>query len=84
MEDIVEFLEQLQDWHLHKIENLSAVIESIKDGVILKIAEDGEQVELNAEQAFWFKNGLALGLSEFEKLPFTLTKNTEDDNQEIE
>lgn len=80
MSELLEFVEQLQSWHDHKVENLKSVIENIKEGVFLKVGENGEQIELNAEQARWFKGGLEVALGEFEKLPFTLTQNNDNED----
>jgi hypothetical protein len=80
MSDLLEFVEQLQGWHDNKVENLKGVIENIKEGVFLKVGENGEQIELNAEQALWFKGGLEVALGEFEELPFKLTQNNDNED----
>lgn len=82
MSDLLEFVEQLQGWHEGKVKNLEVVIENIKEGIFLRLGEDGEQIELNAEQALWFKGGLQAALGEFAELPFKLTHN--DDNEDGE
>lgn len=79
MDDLLEFAQQVEGWHKHKVDNLHAVIENIKEGVTLMFGDDGEQLKLDADQALYFKLGLTTALGEFEELPFTLTNNTEDE-----
>ena len=76
--DLLEFAGQLKEWHQGKLTNLENVIDNVKAGTILKVGPEGEKIELTSENAKWFKAGLQIALSEFEKLPFELTVNGEE------
>lgn len=74
MEDLLEFVESLTDWHSERVKNLENVITQVKAGVKLQSADREDLVELNEEQAKYFKAGLQLALGEFETLPFKVLK----------
>lgn len=83
MEDILEFIVLLKEWHQHRVDNLNDVIANIKKGVILKTSDGEDLGELTEEQAVYFKAGMQVALDQFETLPFTVSVN-EDAEEDLD
>lgn len=79
MEDLLEFVEQISEWHSAKVANLNVVIALVKEGVTLQSPAGEDLTKLTKDQAMYFKAGLQLALGEFEKLPFSVTRTAEPD-----
>lgn len=67
--ELIEFIEKLQNWHKQNVEQLSQVLEN-KEAEFFEV--NGEKYSVDSEFVQGYKGGVNLALNFFGKLPFTM------------
>ncbi len=83
-EELMEFISQIQSWHERKTSYLREIQEQIVEGTKLIIeAKDSreEPTSLTKRDATLMKLGMETVLMELGKLPFTVSQNSEYDDE---
>jgi len=75
--DFVEFVNDLQRWHEHQVQQLRLVVDNKDSG--LKIGD--MEIEVDSDLAKGFRAGVATSLQLLGELPFTVMEEEEDDGQ---
>lgn len=74
-EEILEFIEQLQEWHDNKVIQLLRVTDSEYEDMEI----NGQKVDAKSDYASGIRTGVSLSLSLLGKLPFELKKSDEEE-----
>lgn len=83
--EMLQFVEQIMDWHEQKVTRLKAISNAIsesKDGVSLILGDDGKRKKLTAEQAKFMSIGIQTALLELGTLPFKVNSEEDSDGDE--
>lgn len=71
--ELVDFVEQLTEWHENTVEHLREVSDQVKDKTSVQAGVDGPAIDLNEREALIFRLGMEASLAALGKLPFTVT-----------
>ena len=76
--ETLELAEVVQAWHAHRVSQVNTVLDA---PVPIKVRLGGEDVAitLTGERLAGFRIGMAVALCMFNELPFSLERNTEDE-----
>lgn len=80
--ELLEFVENLTAWHTRKISHLRDIQDNVKEGTALRVGSDVEDVAtMTKREAAFFGAGMEAALVELETLPFTVTRNDDQDEE---
>lgn len=76
--DVIEFTNQLRDWHESRVQNLLLIVEKPTADLMLGTSE----IKADSELAKGIRIGIQLALAQLGKLPFSVTPCTADEVDE--
>lgn len=79
------FVQRVQEWHTARLQAARDFQSNAKAGTSVKVIGDSGkevQVQLSAREAMIFSMGIEAGIVHFEKLPFTVSTNSEGEDYE--
>lgn len=82
---LLEFVERIQEWHEARLTAARDIQSNAKEGTSVKVIGDSGkeiQVELTKREAMIFSMGMEAGIAHFEKLPFTVSTGSEEEEDE--
>lgn len=82
---LLEFVERIQEWHEARLTAARDIQSNAKEGTQVKVNGDSGkeiQVELTKREAMIFSMGMEAGIAHFEKLPFTVSTGSEEEEDE--
>ena len=82
---LLEFVERIQEWHEARLTAARDIQSNAKEGTSVKVIGDSDkeiQVELTKREAMIFSMGMEAGIAHFEKLPFTVSTGSEEEEDE--
>lgn len=82
---LLQFVEGIQEWHEGRLQAARGIQSNANEGTSVKVIGDSGkeiQVELTKREAMIFSMGMEAGIAHFEKLPFTLSTNSEEEDDE--
>ncbi len=84
---LLQFVERIQDWHEARLDSARGIQSASKEGNSIKVIDsEGKEidVELTKREAMIFSMGMEAGIAHFEKLPFTVSTSSVDEDDEDE
>ncbi|MCP1290713.1 hypothetical protein NK214_10985 [Chromobacterium sp. S0633] len=72
--DVIEFTNQLRDWHESRVQNLQLIVENPTADLMLGTSE----IKADSDLAKGIRIGIQLALAQLGKLPFSVTPCTVD------
>lgn len=81
------FVRRVQEWHQARLSAAREIQSASKEGNTIKVIDGtGKEVkvELTKREAMIFSMGMEAGIAHFEKLPFTLSTEPEDEEDDEE
>ena len=84
---LLEFIERIQEWHGARLTAANDILANVKEGTSVKVIDgSGKEilVELTKREAMIFSMGMEAGIAHFEKLPFTVSTTSEDEEDDEE
>lgn len=82
---LLEFVERIQEWHEARLTAARDIQSNAKEGTSVKVIGDSGkeiQVELTKREAMIFSMGMEAGIAHFEKLPFTVSTGSKEEEDE--
>lgn len=82
---LLEFVERIQEWHGARLSAAHDIQASAKEGTSVKVIDGSGKdvtVQLTQREAMIFSMGMEAGIAHFEKLPFTVSTEPEDEDDE--
>ena len=82
---LLEFVERIQEWHEARLTAARDIQSNANEGTSVKVIGDSGkeiQVELTKREAMIFSMGMEAGIGHFEKLPFTVSTSSEEEDDE--
>lgn len=80
------FVQRVREWHEARLQAARDIQSNAKEGTSVKVIGDSGkevQVQLTQREAMIFSMGMEAGIAHFEKLPFTVSpQSDEDENDE--
>lgn len=79
---LLEFVERIQDWHIARLQAARDIQSNAKEGTSVKVIGDSGkevQVQLTQREAMIFSMGMEAGIAHFEKLPFTISRESDEE-----
>jgi len=76
--EVIEFTEQLRSWHASRVANLQLLLDN--PDADIKMADI--EIEAGSDIAKGIRVGLQIALSQFGRLPFSVTPCTEEEEGE--
>lgn len=79
------FVQRVQEWHEARLHAARDIQSSSKEGTSIKVIDGADkevQVQLTQREAMIFSMGMEAGIAHFEKLPFTVSTEPEDEEDE--
>lgn len=77
-DETLELARVVQKWHAHRVKQINLLLDAPADTEVRIVGEEGDLV-LTGERLLGFRAGMATARSLFEKLPFSLEPNTEEE-----
>lgn len=82
---ILELVERIQEWHVMRLHKARDIQTSVTEGTTIQAGPDAgadKKFLLTKREALIFALGMEAGLAHFEKLPFTVSASSEDEEEE--
>lgn len=84
---LLQFVERIQEWHEARLDSARDIQAASKEGNTIKVIDgSGKEIEvqLTKREAMIFSMGMEAGITHFEKLPFTVSTEPEDEEDDEE
>ena len=79
------FVQRVQEWHEARLQAARDIQSNAKEGTSVKVIGDSGkevQVQLTQREAMIFSMGMEAGIAHFEKLPFTVSHGSDEDESD--